>query len=178
MVLSEIIINDNPFVHIKYMIIYVNHNLQLTRETIECSYSKPKNSLLLNILPEIVEIIIIILELNHTFSEKTFKIQVTSTYKPETTPDTNELRETDELNNKMELITKLFSANHTSHTSHTTHNEMLDTMENMGSGLSKLINMSKDTMNVDTSNTSNGGTQLNLNKIEKNAYGMIIKKKT
>lgn len=172
MVLSEIIINDNPFVHIKYMIIYVNNNLQLTRETIECSYSKPKNSLLLNILPEIVEIIIIILELNHTFSDKTFKIQVTSTHKPETTSDTNELQETDELNNKMELITKLFSANHTSHT---THNEMLDTMENMGSGLSKLINMSKDTTNVDT---SNGGTQLNLNKIEKNAYGMIIKKKT
>ena len=53
----------------------------------------------------------------------------------------------------------------------TSHQEIFDTMEIMGSGLSRLLDMSKG-------DTTNGGTQLNINKNENNTDGMIIKKKT
>lgn len=168
MVLSEIVINDDPFIHIKYMIIYVNNNSQLTRETIESSYSNPKKTIILNILPEIVELIIVMLELNYKESNKTFKIKILQNIeniKTEETLDT--IQQEDELNNKMELISNLFNTKHTT----TSHQEIFDTMEIMGSGLSRLLDMSKG-------DTTNGGTQLNINKNENNTDGMIIKKKT
>jgi len=162
MVLSEIIINDDPFIHIKYMVIYVNNNSQLTRETIESSYSNPKKTIVFNILPETVELIIIILELNYKESNKTFKIQNKQNIKTEETLDTIQ-QETNELNNKMELISNLFNTKHTT----TSRQEIFDTMEIMGSGLSKLL---------DT--TSKEDIKPNINKNENNTDGMIIKKKT